>query len=75
MSDLVGNPNCWFCHAKAIFILILVFILVDVTPHNGYQGKMDRYNYENNNQSKELVFSIFNYFRVINSLHKCKSSP
>ena len=22
MLDLVGNPNCWFCHAQAQIILI-----------------------------------------------------
>ena len=24
MSDLVGNPNCWFCHAQAHFKLFFV---------------------------------------------------
>ena len=24
MSDLVGNPNCWFCHAQAHFALFIV---------------------------------------------------
>ena len=23
MLDLVGNPNCWFCHAQAHVLLIL----------------------------------------------------
>ena len=26
MSDLVGNPNCWFCHAKAQFISFLCYM-------------------------------------------------
>ena len=24
MSDLVGNPNCWFSHAQAHFIIVHV---------------------------------------------------
>ena len=23
MSDLIGNPNCWFCHAKAQTLCVL----------------------------------------------------
>lgn len=30
-----------------------IFSPPDVTPHNGYQGKMDRYNNENSNQKTE----------------------
>ena len=25
MSDLVGNPNCWFSHAQALFVLFCFF--------------------------------------------------
>ena len=27
MSDLVGNPNCWFCHAQAHLYIALASFL------------------------------------------------
>ena len=28
MSDLVGNPNCWFSHAKAHLICLIQIVMV-----------------------------------------------
>ena len=36
MLDLVGNPNCWFCHAQAQFILLSGHTLVPV----GFKANM-----------------------------------
>ena len=35
MSDLVGNPNCWFSHAQAHFLSLYVFCYkeLDWWPH------------------------------------------
>ena len=33
MLDLVGNPNCWFCHAQAhvVFFFILLIIVIGIS--------------------------------------------
>ena len=32
MSDLVGNPNCWFSHAHAQMVLLRLYTFNDIEP-------------------------------------------
>ena len=40
MLDLVGNPNCWFCHAQAQFIhafTLMIFDFLNILKHLLYK--------------------------------------
>ena len=39
VSELVGNPNCWFSHAQAHLsrLLVLIIFLVDLSDDQGGQ--------------------------------------
>ena len=50
MSDLVGNPNCWFSHAKAhlysfflypiyITVVLIAFVLIDASLMTSMLGE------------------------------------
>ena len=38
MSDLVRNPNCWFCHAQAHLSVIWIVVIIVVDGVDEWKG-------------------------------------
>ena len=43
MSDLVGNPNCWFCHAQAHILMIAWSVFQRVMLEKWFSTKCQRF--------------------------------